>query len=133
MECPEGSPATEVVPEYDDHPSRSSASAARRDINVASESVAQNRVVVVIDGSSYTTRPRCLHQSVTPQEPYDRRERSRGHAVTTPTARDVAAQIREILDAVDRGEFVGQPGLVARLEGAALALKALAEARQPGR
>jgi hypothetical protein len=35
------------------------------------------------------------------------------------TVRDVAEQLRDILAGVERGELVAEPGLVARLEGAA--------------
>jgi hypothetical protein len=48
------------------------------------------------------------------------------------TVRDVAAQLQDILEAVERGEMVAEPGLVARLEGATLALEALGEVEQPG-
>jgi hypothetical protein len=49
------------------------------------------------------------------------------------TVREVAAQLRDTLAAVERGELVAEPGLVARLVGAALALEALAEVQPPGR
>jgi hypothetical protein len=49
------------------------------------------------------------------------------------TVRDVAAQLRDILSAVERGELVAEPGLVARLEGAALALEALGDVQLPRR
>jgi hypothetical protein len=54
-------------------------------------------------------------------------------AIPRETVRDVAAQLRDFLDAVDRGGLVAEPGLVARLEGAALALESLAEVQPPGR
>jgi hypothetical protein len=53
-------------------------------------------------------------------------------AIPLETSRDVATQLRAILEAVERGEMVAEPGLVARLEGAALALEALAEVKPPG-
>jgi hypothetical protein len=60
------------------------------------------------------------------------RRRSVPKAVPRDTVRDVAAQLRDILAGVERGELVAEPGLVARLEGAALALETLAEVKPPG-
>jgi hypothetical protein len=54
-------------------------------------------------------------------------------AIPRETVRDAAAQLRDILDAVERGQLVAEPGLVARLEGAALALEALGDVQPPGR
>jgi hypothetical protein len=59
--------------------------------------------------------------------------RSPRKTIPRETVRDVAAQLRDILEAVERGEMVAEPGLVARLEGAALALEALAEVQPPER
>ncbi len=59
------------------------------------------------------------------------RRRPPPKTIPRETVREVAAQLRDTLAAVERGELVGEPGLVARLEGAALALEALAEARHP--
>jgi hypothetical protein len=55
------------------------------------------------------------------------RRRPPPKAISLETVRDVAAQLRGILDGVERGEMVAEPGLVARLEGAALALEALGD------
>jgi hypothetical protein len=46
---------------------------------------------------------------------------------------EVAEQLRDILAAAERGEMVAEPGLVARLQGAALALEALGEVKPPER
>jgi hypothetical protein len=59
------------------------------------------------------------------------RRHSAPKAIPRETVRDVAAQLRDILDAVERGEMVAEPGRVARLEGAALALEALDEVKSP--
>ncbi len=61
------------------------------------------------------------------------RRHSAPKAIPRETVRHVAAQLPAILDAVERGELVAEPGLVARLEGAALALEALAEVQPPAR
>lgn len=55
------------------------------------------------------------------------RRRQLPKAIPREMVNEVAAQLRDILDAVDRGELVAEPGLVARLEGAVLALEALSE------
>jgi hypothetical protein len=55
------------------------------------------------------------------------RQRVSTKAIPRETVREVAAQLRNTLDAAERGELVAEPGLVARLEGAALALEALAD------
>jgi hypothetical protein len=61
------------------------------------------------------------------------RRRSPPTTIPRETVRDVAAQLRDILGAVERGELVAELGLVARLEGAVLALEALAEVQPPER
>jgi hypothetical protein len=60
-------------------------------------------------------------------------QRRRPPAKTIPreTVRDVAAQLRDTLAAVERGELSAEPGLVARVEGALLALEALGEVPPP--
>jgi hypothetical protein len=56
------------------------------------------------------------------------------YATATVECQDsVARSRRDILEAAERGELVAEPGLVARLEGAALALEALGEVQPPGR
>lgn len=56
-------------------------------------------------------------------------QRRRPPTKTIPreTVREVVAQLRDTLAAVERGELSAEPGLVARLRGAALALEALGE------
>jgi hypothetical protein len=61
------------------------------------------------------------------------RRRSASKAIPRATVDEVAAQIRDIVEAVERGELSAEPGLVARVQGAALALEALGEVKPPER
>jgi hypothetical protein len=88
------------------------------------------------DNNAEAPRQRLLHPTNRATEENDgvvtQRRRSPPKATPRETIRDVAAQLRDILEAVERGELVAEPGLVARLEGAALALEALGEVQPPG-
>ena len=59
------------------------------------------------------------------------RRRPPPKTISRETIREVATQLRDVLDAVERGELSAEPGLIARVQGAAAGLEALGEEQPP--